>query len=42
MTQIERDPSDWRIIGHQSVMVDGETIKAGVFYKLVAGKVVAA
>ena len=39
---IERDPSDWRIIAHRSVMVDGETIKADTFYVLRGGKVVEA
>jgi len=39
---IERDPSDWHIIGHQSVMVDGTTIKADTFYTLRGGKVVTA
>jgi hypothetical protein len=38
---IERDVN-WKIVGHQSVMVDGATIKADTFYALRGGSVVEA
>ena len=38
---IERD-IDWNIVGHTSVQVDGETVKADTFYALRGGKVVEA
>ena len=37
----ERD-ADWKIINVAAVIVDGKKVKADTFYKLVAGKVVAA